>query len=272
MATVYTPRDAVKTPKPRRAVGVAHVAVDVAPRTFKLDIAAPAVQRPNNKMTVNVTAAGPNDNGYVQIAAVDEGILLLTGFQTPDPAEYFFGKRRLGVELRDDYGRLLDPNQGAAGAIRQGGDQIGGAGLTVVPTQSVVLMSAPVKLNGGKASVTFDVPAFNGELRLMAVAWSNSGVGSASRPVTVRDQVPALLALPRFLAPGDTATGTLTLDNVEGEAGFYNAALQATGPVRATTGTLSPRASAWIGTRLSRRAPRVSRTSPSTSRGLAAMR
>ena len=239
MATVYTPRDAVKTPKPRRAVGVAHVAVDVAPRTFKLDIAAPAVQRPNNKMTVNVTAAGPNDNGYVQIAAVDEGILLLTGFQTPDPAEYFFGKRRLGVELRDDYGRLLDPNQGAAGAIRQGGDQIGGAGLTVVPTQSVVLMSAPVKLNGGKASVTFDVPAFNGELRLMAVAWSNSGVGSASKPVTVRDQVPALLALPRFLAPGDTATGTLTLDNVEGEAGVYNAALQATGPVRATTGTLS---------------------------------
>ena len=135
MATVYTPRDAVKTPKPRRAVGVAHVAVDVAPRTFKLDIAAPQVQRPNSKMTVNITASGPNDNGYVQLAAVDEGILLLTGFKTPDPAEYFFGKRRLGVELRDDYGRLLDPNQGAAGNIRQGGDQIGGAGLTVVPTQ-----------------------------------------------------------------------------------------------------------------------------------------
>jgi uncharacterized protein YfaS (alpha-2-macroglobulin family) len=73
----------------------------------------------------------------------------------------------------------------------------------------------------------------------MAVAWSNSGVGSASKPVTVRDQVPALLALPRFLAPGDTATGTLTLDNVEGEAGVYNAALQATGPVRATSGALS---------------------------------
>ena len=41
MATVYTPRDAVKTPKPRRAVGVSHIAVDVASRTFKLDIAAP---------------------------------------------------------------------------------------------------------------------------------------------------------------------------------------------------------------------------------------
>ena len=239
MATVYTPRDAAKTPKPRRAVGVAHVAVDVSPRTFKLDIAAPPVQRPNSKMTVNITAGGPNDNGYVQLAAVDEGILLLTGFKTPDPADYFFGKRRLGVELRDDYGRLLDPNQGAAGNIRMGGDQIGGAGLTVVPTQSVVLMSAPVKLNGGKASVTLDVPAFNGELRLMAVAWSNSGVGSASKPVTVRDQVPALLALPRFLSPGDTATATLTLDNVEGQAGAYKAALQAGAPVQATTAQLS---------------------------------
>ncbi|MEQ1783760.1 MAG: alpha-2-macroglobulin family protein, partial [Hyphomonadaceae bacterium] len=191
------------------------------------------------KMTVNITAGGPNDNGYVQLAAVDEGILLLTGFKTPDPVEYFFGKRRLGVELRDDYGRLLDPNQGAAGNIRMGGDQIGGAGLTVVPTQSVALVSQPVKLNGGKATITLDVPAFNGELRLMAVAWSNSGVGSASKPVTVRDQVPALLALPRFLAPGDTATATLTLDNVEGQAGAYKAALQAGLPVKATTTQLS---------------------------------
>ena len=239
MTTVYTPRDAVKTPKPRRAVGVAHVAVDVSPRTFKLDIAAPQVQRPNSKLTVNITASGPNDNGYVQLAAVDEGILLLTGFKTPDPAEYFFGKRRLGVELRDDYGRLLDPNQGAAGNIRQGGDQIGGAGLTVVPTKSVALYSAPVKLNNGKATITLDVPDFNGELRLMAVAWSNSGLGSASKPVTVRDQVPALLALPRFLSPGDTATATLTLDNVEGAAGAYRAALEASAPVRATTGQLS---------------------------------
>lgn len=239
MATVYTPRDAVKTPKPRRAVGVSHIAVDVSPRTFKLDIDAPAVQRPDSKMTVNIKATGPNDNGYVQLMAVDEGILLLTGFKSPDPVSYFYGKRRLGVELRDDYGRLLDPNQGAAGTARSGGDQIGGAGLTVVPTQSVALVSAPVKLTGGKATITFDVPAFNGELRLMAVAWSNTALGGASRPVTIRDQVPALLALPRFLSPGDEAIATLTLDNVEGQGGNYTAAIQASAPVRAVTGQLT---------------------------------
>ena len=239
MATVYTPRDAVKTPKPRRAVGVAHVAVDVSARTFSLDLSAPEVQRPNSRMTVNVTAKGPQQGAFVQVVAVDEGILALTRHQTPDPVAYYFGKRRLGVELRDDYGRLLDPNQGAAGTIRQGGDQIGGAGLSVVPTQSVVLTSAPVRLSGGKASVTFDVPAFNGQLRLMAVAWSDAGLGSASRAVTVRDPVPAVMALPRFLAPGDTATATLSLDNVEGAAGNYAASIAATGPVRIGTPQLA---------------------------------
>ena len=67
----------------------------------------------------------------------------------------------------------------------------------LVPTKSVVLFSGPVKLDRGKARVEFDVPEFNGELRVMAVAWSPSGVGSGSSPVTVRDPVPAEMILPR---------------------------------------------------------------------------
>ncbi|HVY87430.1 MAG TPA: alpha-2-macroglobulin [Hyphomonadaceae bacterium] len=235
MASVYTPRDAVQRPKPRRAVGVAHVGVDVSPRTYQLTITSPKVQRPNTKMTIEVAARGPNDNGYISLAAVDEGILLLTNFQSPDPVKYFFGKRKLGVDLRDDYGRLLDPNLGAAAQARSGGDQIGGAGLTVVPTKSVALVTAPQPIKNGKATFTFDVPEFNGELRLMAVAWSNSGLGAASQPVTVRDMVPSEMILPRFLAPGDEAVATVTLDNVEGASGTYKAAVQATAPVKATT-------------------------------------
>ncbi|HEV7690014.1 MAG TPA: alpha-2-macroglobulin, partial [Hyphomonadaceae bacterium] len=239
MANVYTPRDAVARPKPRRAVGVAHVAVNVEPRTFKVELTAPQVQRPRSELTVQVSATGPRDDAWVTVAAVDEGILLLTGFQSPDPATYFFGKRRLGVALKDDYGRLLDPNMGAAGTVRSGGDQIGGAGLTVVPTKSVIAYSGPVQLSGGKATVKLNIPEFNGELRLMAVAWSKTGVGSGSKPVTVRDQVPSEMILPRFLAPGDTATATVTLDNVEGQPGTYNAAVRAVAPVQAQAGALS---------------------------------
>ena len=53
----------------------------------------------------------------------------------------------------------------------------------------------------------------------MAVAWSRDKLGSDSEPMTVRDAVPAELSLPRFVAPGDTASATLLIDNVDGAAG-----------------------------------------------------
>ena len=59
------------------------------------------------------------------VAAVDVGILNLTKYKAPDPEAWFFGQRRLGIELRDLYGRLIDGSLGATGRIRTGGD--GGA-------------------------------------------------------------------------------------------------------------------------------------------------
>ncbi|MAL11021.1 MAG: alpha-2-macroglobulin [Maricaulis sp.] len=228
MVTVYTPRDPVAQPRPRRAVGVAYIPVDVADRTLDLTLDTPEVVRPRQPLTVTVEAEGNVREAYLTLAAVDEGILLLTRFQSPDPVEHFFGRKRLAVDMYDDYGRLLDPNQGAAAEVRSGGDQIGGAGLTVVPTRTVALFQGPVRFNGnGRAEIELDIPDFNGELRLMAVAWTPSGLGSASQPLTVRDEVPSELILPRFLAPDDTAFGTATLDNVEGEAGTYTVTIDA---------------------------------------------
>ncbi len=234
MVNVFTPRDAVDQPTPRRAVGVIHVPVDTSDRTFELSMTAPAVARPREALTVDLAAVtGPiRENAFVSVAAVDEGILQLTKFESPDPTGWYFGQKRLAIELHDDYGRLLDPNQGAAAPVRSGGDQIGGAGLSVVPTKSVALYSGPVQLDGrGRAQITFDVPDFNGELRLMAVAWSASGVGATAQPLTVRDKVPAEVILPRFLAPGDEAVATASLDNVEGAAGDYVADIGAEGAV-----------------------------------------
>lgn len=242
MVTVYTPRDPVSQPRPRRAVGVAYVPVDTGPRTFDLEIEAPELIEPNRTLDVVIEAnGGPvNEGAWVTLAAVDEGILLLTNFQSPDPAGWFFGKTRLGIDLLDDYGRLLDPNQGAAAPVRSGGDQIGGAGLSVVPTKTVALFSGPVRMDRqGRATVSLDIPDFNGELRLMAVAWSRTGLGAATRPMAVRDDVAAELILPRFLAPGDRAQATATLDNVDGAAGTYEVSVGASGPVSVGDGSLS---------------------------------
>lgn len=232
MVTVYTPRDASSQPKPRRAVGVTYVPVDVSQRTFEVTMNTQSPVKPNQTYEVDlVLEDGPrNEQAFVTLAAVDEGILLLTKFSSPEPEDWFFGKAALGIDLYDDYGRLLDPNQGAAAPIRSGGDQIGGAGLTVVPTKTVALFSGVVSVDRrGRATVPLELPDFNGELRLMAVAWSESGIGSGQQSLTVRDDVPTELILPRFLAPGDTAKGTVTADNVAGPAGRYTVEVSSTG-------------------------------------------
>ncbi len=232
LATIVTPRDAVKRPIPRRAMGVAHVAFDMSAQTFKVSVDAPELVRPRQKINAPVKIAGASrgENVRLTIAAVDEGILRLTKFASPDPVAHYYGKKRLGVELRDDYGRILDANLGAA--QRSGGDQLGGEGLTVVPIKSIALFEGPVKVGAdGSVIVPLEIPDFNGELRLMAVAWSADKLGSASRPMTVRDPVPAVLSMPRFLAPGDKADATLLIDNVEGAAGQYAIAVKGKGPL-----------------------------------------
>jgi len=244
MVSVFTPRDPVETPRPRRAVGVAYAPVDMGARTFEIALDAPDVVRPRQTIDLRVTATGatPGAQTFVTIAAVDEGILRLTKFESPNPVDWYYGKKRLGVDLRDDYGRLLDPNQGAAASLRVGGDQLGGEGLTVTPTRTVALFSGPVALaRDGTTVIPIELPDFNGELRLMAVAWSANAVGSAERPLTVRDEVPAELILPRFLAPGDESVATATLDNVEGAPGVYVALAETGDPLAIGDGRVEAR-------------------------------
>jgi uncharacterized protein YfaS (alpha-2-macroglobulin family) len=224
LVTVMTPRDPVNLPVPRRAVGVSYVPVDMGGRTLEV-IAGAGLQnvRPRTRIEVPVQIrnATVGERVRVAIALVDEGILNITKYESPNPVDYFFGRRALGVQIRDDYGRLLNPNLGAPATPRQGGDSLGGEGLTVVPTRTVSLFSDIVEVRGGRASIPIDVPDFNGTLRLMAVAWSENALGQDAEQIVVRDPVVAELILPRFLAPGDQAQGTLNIDNVEGPNGAY---------------------------------------------------
>ncbi|MFN3212091.1 MAG: alpha-2-macroglobulin family protein [Henriciella sp.] len=238
MVNVYTPRDPVVQSKPRRAVGVGYVPVSMESRTFNVEIEAPELIRPGREETITVSLeGGPREKAFVTLAAVDEGILRLTKFSSPDPTKWYFGKKAMGLSLYDDYGRLLDPNLGLPAEVRTGGDQLGGEGLSVVPTQTVALFSGVVEVGrGGEAEIEFDIPEFNGELRLMAVAWSQTGLGAAEQPLTVRREAPVDLILPRFMAPGDEAVATVSIDNVELASGEFDATLSASTPLSITAG------------------------------------
>ncbi|MBI1212800.1 MAG: alpha-2-macroglobulin family protein [Alphaproteobacteria bacterium] len=231
MVTAYKPLSSVQTRAPVRAIGVAWIGVDPAPHTLQVVLHAPQKIAPRQRVTIPVEVKnGGGEQIYLTMAAVDEGILQLTDFVSPDPAKYYLGKRRLGLDMRDDYGRLISADRAVVGQLRSGGDALGGRSLAVVPQKTVSLFSSPVKLDSfGKGDVILDVPDFNGELRLMAVAYSDTRVGHAEQPMTVRDPVVAEIVLPRFLAPGDKVQAALNMHNVEGQPGQYIATVKASG-------------------------------------------
>ncbi|WP_281262073.1 MG2 domain-containing protein [Azospirillum thermophilum] len=242
-ATAFRPPVKGKERQPVRAIGLAWLGIDPAVRTLDVALDAPAVIRPRGPVEVGVKVAaaggGSLDEAYVTLAAVDEGILRLTDFVSPQPGKHFFGKRMLGLDIRDDYGRLLDALDGPFGALRQGGDA-SGAGLPVVPFTVVSLFKGPVKVGAdGTARISFDIPDFNGELRLMAVAYSRSRVGSAAQPLTVRDTLVADAITPRFLAPGDDSRVTLNLHNVEAAEGAYAVTVEGRDAVTVEGGQMS---------------------------------
>jgi uncharacterized protein YfaS (alpha-2-macroglobulin family) len=232
--TVFRPGEA-RNGEPARALGLAWLGLDPAARRLEVAIEAPPLARPRGRVEIPVRVAGLASGGtaMLTLAAVDEGILRLTAFAPPDPVGHFLGRRRLGVDIRDDYGRLIAPAEGEPTALRQGGDEGDGPGAIEIPQKTVALFSDPVAVGAdGRAVVPLDLPDFAGELRLMAVAWDmGNRVGNAARPMTVRDPVVAEPLLPRFLAPGDEARIAVLLHNLDLPSGEVAAELSASGAV-----------------------------------------
>ncbi len=240
IVNAYRPVDGSGSQVPVRAIGLAHIAIDQSDRSLAVAFDMPDLVEPQSDITVPVrvqrgSGNAPPSMAFVTLAAVDTGILNLTDFEPPSPEDHYFGKRRLAVEIRDDYGRLIRGARGVQGEIRSGGDGFADAGgLNVVPTRTVALFSGIVALDeAGSAAIPLTIPDFVGELTFMAVAFSPTAVGHGVKPVTVRRAVVGDLALPRFLAPGDEAQATLQVNNVEGPAGAYQARVTTDGALTA---------------------------------------
>ncbi|MBN9025073.1 MAG: alpha-2-macroglobulin family protein [Rhizobiales bacterium] len=232
-ATLFRPMDVKAKRMPTRALGLAWVPVDPADRRIDVQLDTEDQIRPRGPLTIPVTLANlkKGEEAYVTVAAVDIGILNLTQFKTPDPDGWYFSQRRLGMEIRDLYGLLIDRMQGVPGRLRSGGD--GGApGLkSVPPTEKLIAFySGVVKVDeNGKATITFDVPDFNGSVRVMAMAWSKEGIGHAEKEVIIRDPVVVMGSLPRFMTPDDQSRILVEINNVEGPAGDYQLTVDAPG-------------------------------------------
>ncbi|MEW2914094.1 alpha-2-macroglobulin family protein [Leisingera sp. JC11] len=223
-ATVIQPVAGDRGRTPLRALGLAHASVTQPGQQLQVAIDVPEVIRPRGTQIakLRVDGAAEGDEVWLTVSAVDLGILNLTGFTSPDPSAHYYGQRRLGMELRDVYGRLIDPGNGAMGRIRSGGDADSGMKMqSPPPTQDLVaLFSGPLKVDAnGEAEFPMTLPAFNGTVRLMAVAWSGKAVGQAEADMLVRDPVVVTASLPRFLAPGDESRARIEIVHADGPAG-----------------------------------------------------
>ncbi len=238
LVSLARPLDEKASRMPGRAVGLAWLTADAAPRTLQLALNAPAEARPRETMTlpVSVPNVASGETVRVVVAAVDVGILNLTGYKAPKPTAWFYGQRALGAEMRDLYGQLIDGMRAERGALRSGGDMPDAGLKGTPPTQApLALFSGIVEVGpDGRAEVSFDLPQFNGQVKVMAMAWSRDRVGEAEADVTVADPVVVTAAMPRFLATGDTSRVKLDVHNAKGAAGAYRLAIAAEGPLKAT--------------------------------------
>ncbi|MBP6734973.1 MAG: alpha-2-macroglobulin, partial [Chromatiaceae bacterium] len=232
-ALLYRPMDLAAKRMPGRAIGLAWAGV--APGERKLQVAVtplgPVAPRQPLNLEVAVPNLQPGEEAYVTLAAVDVGILNLTRFTVPDPDAWYFGQRRLGMEIRDLYGQLIDRMQGAPGVVRSGGD----GGLVRLqgppPTEDLVAFhSGILRLDAqGKARVSFAPSDFNGTIKLMAMAWTAVGVGHGAQDLMMRDPIVIQASLPRFLAPGDSSRVLIDLTHVSGPVGRGVLGLEAEG-------------------------------------------
>ena len=237
VATLRRPLDAPAQRMPGRSIGVRWFSIDHAAKTLTLDLKAPPLLRPNSTLRVPIKVGLPaGAEARVAVAAVDVGILNLTNYKPPSPDDYYLGQRTLSADIRDLYGDLIDGMQGARGQIRSGGDAGAEALQGNPPTgPPVALYSGLLKVGAdGTAEASFEVPAFAGTVRVMAVAWSKDKIGHASADVVVRDPVVLSATLPRFLLPGDRSSLHFDLDNVEGAPGDYTIAVNGTGALSAS--------------------------------------
>ncbi len=231
MASFFTPMEKKSRRMPARAIGVRWFKADDRARRLSVELDAPEAVGSNTNwaLPVRVTGAEPGRTVHLTVSLVDVGILNLTRFEAPDPAAHYFGQRRMASEVRDLYGRLIAGMGLKSGRLRSGGDGIDGMSITGAPRAEtpLALFSGMVDTDGdGRALIPFELPAFSGQVRLTAIAWSDAKIGGATRDVFVRDPVALLVSGPRFLTLGDKSRIAINIRNITGPAGTYALSLR----------------------------------------------
>ena len=215
------------------AHGFQNVKVEDKSRKMNVSIAAQKAVRSKTTQKVTVKA---EPGSYVTLAAVDNGVLQVSDFATPDPYNFFYQKKALQVAAFDLYPLLFPEVRAKFSSTGGDGESDMSKRVNPMPAKRIKIVSywsGIRKADGsGNASFEFSIPQFSGEIRLMAVAYKGQSFGNSENTMTVADPIVISTALPRFLSPGDTVTVPVTLSNTTSKAANISSSISVEGPLR----------------------------------------
>lgn len=211
---------------PDRAYGVKSTRVKPVAFTQAVKLDAPKQIRSSSPLSIKLDLGPTVPGTFAVVSVVDEGILSLTSFKTPDPLGQLFSKRALGVETYETLGWTMLHQPAGASSKTGGGDDYeeedgeGGGALDtgrVQPVKPVALFSGVLPVGAdGKLTIPFQVPSYRGQLRVMAITAGPTKIGRAEAHVTVRDPLVIQVTFPRFVTQGDDMQIPVFLTNMSG--------------------------------------------------------
>ncbi len=212
--SVIQPHAQTVNDMPMRLYGIIPVMVEDPETRLRPVITMPDEIRSQNSFEIKVSEAFRKPMMYT-LAVVDEGLLDITGFKTPDPWNYFYGREALGVQTWDLYDYVL----GAFGGTLErmlaiGGDEAmidrsAGKARRFIP---VVKFLGPYSLGPGKTRThKISLPQYTGSVRVMLIAGNEKAYGIAEKSVPVKEPLMLLVTAPRVMSPGEKVTVPVTL-------------------------------------------------------------
>ena len=216
---------------PIRMYGVVPVFVTSSQTVLQPQIQMPEVLRPETNFNVTVSEKTGKPMTYT-LAIVDDGLLDLTNFKTPDPWNDFYSREALGIRTWDMYDNVLGASAGSYSSLfSTGGD------ATLKPADAkanrfkpVVKFIGPFYLGKGKSQThTLKLPMYVGSVRAMVVAGQEGAYGNAEKTAFVRTPLMMLSTLPRVLSIQEEITVPVNIFAMENQVKNVTVSLQASG-------------------------------------------
>jgi len=207
VVSLFLPLKSVEGEKPMRYYGILPIKVEDEKTKLNLTLNAPKEIKPGEEFSIEITNPS-KENASFTLAVVDEGLLDLTNFKTPDPWKFYFQKMALGIKTSDNYDEIIGalmPDMDSYLSIGGDGEAANMAGKQKTQRfKAVSLFSGVQEVKAGKTEkIKFKMPQYVGSVRAQLIGVSQNAFSKDEANIVVKKPLMILPTAPRATKPGD---------------------------------------------------------------------